>query len=86
VGWDGRERKVTISLNGHTVEMWIDNPIGKVDGKEYKMPSGVPPMIIRGRTMVPLRFVAEALGAEVQWDFYSKMAIIRYLPDQYPTE
>ncbi len=86
VGWDGKERKVTISLNGHTVEMWIDNPVGRIDGREYKMPSGVPPMIINNRTMVPLRFVAEALGAEVQWDFYNKTAIIRYLPDQYPTE
>ncbi|NOZ92161.1 MAG: copper amine oxidase N-terminal domain-containing protein [Dictyoglomi bacterium] len=86
VGWDGKERKVTIQLNGHTVEMWIDNPIGKVDGKQYKMPSGIPPQIVNNRTMVPLRFVAEALGAEVQWDFYYKKAIIKYLPDRYPSQ
>ena len=86
VGWDGKERKVTIQLNGHTVEMWIDNPVGRVDGKEYTMPSGVPPQIINNRTMVPLRFVAEALGAEVQWDFYYKKAIIKYLPDTYPSQ
>jgi N-acetylmuramoyl-L-alanine amidase len=84
VGWDGKERKVTITLHGHVVEMWIDNPVGKVDGKEYNMPSGVPPQIINNRTMVPLRFVAEALGAEVAWDFYYKKAIIRYLPDRRP--
>ena len=84
VGWDGKERKVTISLNGHTIEMWIDNPVGRVDGKEYRMPSNIPPMIINNRTMVPLRFVAEALGAEVQWDFYYKKAIIKYLPDKMP--
>jgi hypothetical protein len=28
----------------------------------------VPPMIIKGRTMVPLRFIAEAFGAKVGWD------------------
>jgi len=28
----------------------------------------VPPIIIRGRTMLPVRFVAEALGAEVEWN------------------
>ncbi len=86
VGWDGKERKVTISLNGHTIEMWIDNPVGRVDGKEYRMPSNIPPMIINNRTMVPLRFVAEALGAEVQWDFYYKKAIIKYLPDKMPEQ
>ena len=84
VGWDGKERKVTIALNGHTIEMWIDNPVGRVDGKEYTMPSRIPPMIINNRTMVPLRFVAEALGAEVEWNFQTKTAIIKYLPDRQP--
>lgn len=28
----------------------------------------VPPQIVNGRVMVPLRFVAEALGMEVSWD------------------
>ncbi|MGB9860687.1 MAG: copper amine oxidase N-terminal domain-containing protein, partial [Moorellaceae bacterium] len=37
-----------------------------VNGKEIK--PDVPPQIINGRTMVPIRWVAEALGADVQWD------------------
>lgn len=37
-----------------------------VNGKEIK--PAVPPQIIRGTTMVPLRAVAEALGANVAWD------------------
>lgn len=37
-----------------------------VNGQEIY--SDVPPQIINGRTMVPIRFVAEALGANVQWD------------------
>jgi hypothetical protein len=28
----------------------------------------VPPEISKGRTMLPARWVAEALGAEVEWD------------------
>lgn len=28
----------------------------------------VPPQLIEGRTMVPLRMIFEALGAEVSWD------------------
>jgi hypothetical protein len=34
---------------------------------EPKLPD-VPPMVIDGRTMVPLRFLAELFGAEVGWD------------------
>lgn len=28
----------------------------------------VPPQIVKGRTMVPIRAIFEALGAEVEWD------------------
>ncbi len=37
-----------------------------VDGS--KVETDVPPQIIDGRTMVPIRFVAEALGAKVNWN------------------
>lgn len=44
-----------------------DNPIKLiVNGKEIQ--SEVPPQVINGRTMVPARFLAEALGATVAWD------------------
>jgi len=68
VEWDSKERKVTIRLGGNTIEMWIGNPVGRINGKPYKMPDGVPPMIKRGRTFVPVRFVAEGLGAIVSWN------------------
>jgi hypothetical protein len=35
-----------------------------------------PPRIIDGRTMVPLRFIAEAMGAKVDWDDETKTATI----------
>jgi hypothetical protein len=36
----------------------------------------VPAMAIRGRTMVPLRFVSEALGAMVEWDGATRTVVI----------
>jgi hypothetical protein len=39
----------------------------------------VPPEIKGERTFVPLRFVAEALGAKVSWDEVTQTAgVIRY--------
>lgn len=36
----------------------------------------VPPLIINGRTMVPLRFVAEALNLDVSWDDTTQSVVI----------
>jgi hypothetical protein len=46
-----------------------------VDGREVR--GDVPAVNLDGRTMVPLRFVSEALGATADWDQASYTAIIR---------
>ncbi|ATW26904.1 copper amine oxidase N-terminal domain-containing protein [Candidatus Formimonas warabiya] len=56
-----------VFLGGITVGVLAASPIRiMVNGVEVK--SDVNPQIIKGRTMVPLRTVAEALGNEVKWD------------------
>ncbi len=45
-----------------------------VDGKEIH--SDVPPQIIEGRTMIPARYLAEALGAKVEWDEKNQTVIV----------
>jgi hypothetical protein len=49
-----------------------------VNGKTIS--SDVPPQIVDGRTMVPLRAVAEALGCQVNWDEGSRSVIITQSP------
>jgi hypothetical protein len=43
----------------------IDSTTAYIDGKAMIM--DVPPTILNQRTMVPLRFISEALGAKVTW-------------------
>ncbi|MDR1559608.1 MAG: copper amine oxidase N-terminal domain-containing protein [Clostridiales bacterium] len=43
-----------------------DGNTGAVGGRRVTIDS--PPVIIDGRTLVPLRFVAETIGFEVEWD------------------
>jgi|GEM_PF-2686421 len=59
VGWDGDTRIVSISLDGMTLHLAVDETLP--DGM------GVP-IIRQGRTLVPVRFVSETLGAYVRWD------------------
>ncbi len=48
------------------LELTIGNQVSKVNGTDQNI--DVPPTIINNRTMVPLRFIGEALGAEFVWD------------------
>lgn len=72
VRWDATERKVTINRDNDVVEMWIDNPTARVNG-EYRPidpqnPKVKPFIIPPGRTVLPLRFISESLGCQVNWD------------------
>ncbi|MDI6813424.1 MAG: copper amine oxidase N-terminal domain-containing protein [Desulfitobacteriaceae bacterium] len=52
-----------------------DQPIRLiVNGKEIQC--DVPPQLINGRVLVPARFVAEPLGARVEWDEQGQAVVI----------
>ena len=81
IGWDGTERKVTINFKDTVIELWIDKPQASVNGVMKWIDEGnhnVKPIIVNGRTMLPLRFVAENLGGSVQWDPKTKTIIITF--------
>ena len=58
--------------------MVVDNPKASVNGKEIIL--DVPPTVIKNRTLVPIRFISEALGATVDWDAATRTITIR-VPD-----
>jgi outer membrane protein assembly factor BamB len=59
------EVSVEKSLTKHVVSLQINNIVAKIDDVEITL--DVAPYIKAGRTMVPLRFVGEAMGAGVEW-------------------
>ncbi len=84
VGWDGNEKKVIVTLKDTTIELWIGKSIAKVNGVDTPIDPTNPkvvPMIISGRTMLPVRFVAENLGCKVDWDQDTKTVTITYPKD-----
>jgi len=66
VGWDAVERKATVTLGTHAVEVWIGSRQARVDGASISL--DVAAIIVNSRTLLPLRFVAENLGCTVTWD------------------
>lgn len=82
--WDPVEQKVTISLQGNVIMLWINKPMARVNGVEKQIDpnnSNVKPIVVPpGRTMLPLRFIGESLGCEVNWDQGLQEAKLTYLP------
>ena len=80
VGWRPEYQKIFVYLDDRYVEMTVGNPTmlygafslgesgeGIYDTiNKYEMDS--PPIIVNDRTLIPVRAMAEALGAEVKWD------------------
>ncbi len=66
VSWTPSTKTVTSSMNGITTELVVDSTVMLVNGNEITL--DVPPMIVSGRTMVPVRAISEAFGANVSWN------------------
>jgi len=74
ITWDGKERKVTAIKGGVTVELIIGKDTALINGETISLEA--PAMIQSDRTLVPLRFIAEALDCDVDWDNNSRTVII----------
>lgn len=65
--WDNKTNKITIKYDNKTIVMTLGSPNYTVNGVA-KPAMDVNPYVVAGvnRTMVPLRFIGEALGFEVE--------------------
>ncbi|MCC7231109.1 MAG: hypothetical protein IT203_12010 [Fimbriimonadaceae bacterium] len=57
--------RVTARRENESVELRLGDKISNRNGAEFEL--DIAPMTIRGRMMVPLRFIAESLGADVNY-------------------
>ncbi len=66
VDWDEAQQKVTVTKDDKTIRVYIDSDTAYVNDEVVKLDS--PAFIQNSRTYLPLRFISENLGAEVDWD------------------
>lgn len=66
VDWDSATGTVTATKGSNTVKLTIGKSTAHKDGSTITL--DVPAKVVRGRAMVPVRFISEALGAQVDWE------------------
>lgn len=89
VSWDDQDKLVTADKRFEHISLKIGSSDMQVGDKAVKL--DVPAEIMNGRTLVPARAVAEALGADVKWDAATKVVTIaskqgaHHITDMYAT-
>ncbi|NRR24094.1 stalk domain-containing protein [Brevibacillus sp. MS2.2] len=78
VSYEAKTQKVLLNKKGKHITLTIGSQAAYVDGKRLKM--DVSPIIVDKRTLVPIRFISEAFGYQVQWDEMSAVAYIQSKP------
>jgi hypothetical protein len=81
VNWDQSQQMVTVTLGSNTIQLVIGQNSASVNGVATPIDStnpAVTPVIIAGRTMLPLRFIAESLGCQVNWNAAQQLVTVTY--------
>lgn len=81
VTWNNSSWTIDVTKGSNKIWLKIGSKVTKVNGKTVNIAAA--PRIVNGNTLVPLRFISEALGAEVLWDGPS-MTININLDDDSP--
>ncbi|MBE7021383.1 MAG: hypothetical protein E7411_08145 [Ruminococcaceae bacterium] len=76
VSWDEATATATAVSNLNTIKITRDSATAYINDATVTLDS--PATIVDGRFLVPLRFISEAYGAEVNWVGYSQTATINY--------
>jgi hypothetical protein len=76
VEWEAESQKVTSTKGNTKIELQIDKNTAIVNGISETLE--VPAKLVGGRTMVPLRFVGEALDCLVEWDGDLRTVSVNY--------
>lgn len=74
IDWDSDTRTVTIEKDDLIIKLVIGESIYSINGVTKTMDTAS--VVVNGRTMVPVRFVSEALGQVVSWDGVNKSVVL----------
>ena len=90
VDWNGEHQLIIAVVGSKIITMMINEyrmPVFNVEtGVQNIIELDSPPVIIDGRTLVPVRAISEALGADVSWQNETRTVVITTLGEKAITE
>lgn len=91
VSWEGKTQTITATKAATIVKLKLNSKSATVidNGVSSQVQLDAAPLIIKDRTLVPIRFISESLGKHVGWDYYNRTVVIidyDYFVDQLKTK
>jgi len=74
VTWNKADQSIVGEKEGKVIKLVVGQQSANVNGKTISLAAA--PTVVSGHTFVPLRFIAESLGAEVVWNARYKLITI----------
>ncbi len=84
------DREIVLSFSEKRMRFWVGKPVAVIESippnidPRREIALDVPPQIIEGRTLVPLRFIAENMEAKVEWDATEQTITIWFIENHAP--
>jgi len=75
VQWEPDEERLTLETKDYWCECWIGENKATVNGDSVYLDS--PPFVYYGRTYVPVKFIGEAMGKQVEWNYTTSTLTLR---------
>lgn len=75
VNWDSETQTAELTYNDDTILLTIDSTTAYFNDTASELDTA--PVIMNGRTMLPIRFIAESFEFDVEWEVESQTVIIR---------
>lgn len=79
INWNAKDQKISIKLGEKELELWVGKSTARInDETNFIDPDNknIYSLIVNGRVFLPLRFVSEALGLNVDWNATSKEIVV----------
>lgn len=84
VTWEHQTKQVVVVQASKKIRLVVNDKTAIVNDETYTLETA--PLIMNGRTMIPLRFVGEQLGLQVQWEPKTKSVYMEQKQADKPEE
>jgi len=83
VSFEPKTQRIDITKETTSIQLWIGKSKAVINGVTVDIDPDKPvsPVIIKGRTFLPLRFIGETLGFKVDWDAPTQRITLTYPKD-----